>query len=592
MNSLFLTKNIIDIMNKILFKVLFVQIIIGFTSCNFSDVIIAPIKESINPTSDTILYNTEFDVYTPEQFDATGRIFYFIKIFGILKYFPIYTTYYIDKDILFYQYYNDIKYADSKESFNDVLQKMIDHYPIDLSINCVDSIAIYYFTWQRDTNYFTATITEQLTKILNMNNGYSGYIIISDNGFLTFSDRKEYRCKKFPNEETRVWGLANYWNIINHFYVHRNLIKDNWEQVLYHYIQEFQKTETKQQYVEAIMRLTAELDDSHSGISMRHAIENKIIGEYHPECFVKKQDDYFIVNQIWGNLQNSGLIKHGDIILKLNDKSLNAIYEELSPLVSSSNQHSESRAISKILLFSFQKENKIDFIRDGKEYSIDIQFNTVSSLQKSFNKQEKSQNKNRNKVIEQYKDISYINISKLNKYNFKKNIALMGDKIILDFRHGVDYRVSIRLFYYLLPPYTHFYNFTYSNSKQPGSFKVHSGYSVGSKGLLKDKRVVVLVNENTQSEAEFVVMAFQKLPNIKTIGGQTAGADGNVSQFIFPGKIGATFTSIGIRYKDNTETQQCGVRLDEELYPTLEDIQNKQDVVLQRAIEILNNDDK
>jgi carboxyl-terminal processing protease len=47
-------------------------------------------------------------------------------------------------------------------------------------------------------------------------------------------------------------------------------------------------------------------------------------------------------------------------------------------------------------------------------------------------------------------------------------------------------------------------------------------------------KVIILVNELTQSHAEFTVMALQAAPHSIVIGSQTAGADGNVSWVFLP----------------------------------------------------------
>jgi C-terminal processing protease CtpA/Prc len=565
------------------FRFLFFLFFLSFISCNFSDLLLKPVFEPINILEDSVLYSNEIIPYIPEQFDTIGRLFYFAKIYGILKYFPIYQTR-IDKDLFFFDYYDRIKNASSKEVFNDVLHQMLECNPIENPSKHNDLKSHDSIIWVKDTNYFTVKLSEQLVEILKINSGYSGYISISEIGVLEFITRSKYQFKDFPDERVRIWGLANYWNIINYFYVHKHLIQENWEQILYNYISEFQKATNNEQYIKAIMQLTAKLNDSHSRITMKHAVENKIIGKYTLDCMVKRYGDSFIVNEIWGDLLDSKLIKQGDIIMKLNDKPLCLIYEELKPLISASNKSSASNAISRLLLLSFEKNNNIQLLRNEQKLCINIQFKTIQSSQKSYYKRQNSTNKNI--ARKEYGDISYIDISKLSVSNFDNSIISLKEKIILDFRNGINPRISLRLFYYLLPS-TNFYNFVYPNIQAPGSFKIHSGNFVGKKGgILSDKNVVLLVNENTQSESEFVVMAFQELPHVKTIGSMTAGADGNICQFIFPGNIGTTFTSIGIRYKNNTETQQCGIHIDEEIH--VESIEKHiNDTILRRAIEIL-----
>jgi C-terminal processing protease CtpA/Prc len=101
--------------------------------------------------------------------------------------------------------------------------------------------------------------------------------------------------------------------------------------------------------------------------------------------------------------------------------------------------------------------------------------------------------------------------------------------------------------------------------------------------------VVLLVDERTQSHAEFTTMCLQTAPLATTIGSQTAGADGNVSLVWFPGGISTYFSGIGVYYPDGAETQKVGVRVDVTVHPTIAGIQAGRDEVLEKAREYLND---
>lgn len=60
-------------------------------------------------------------------------------------------------------------------------------------------------------------------------------------------------------------------------------------------------------------------------------------------------------------------------------------------------------------------------------------------------------------------------------------------------------------------------------------------------------------------------MALQQHPRAITVGGQTAGADGNVFKIPMPYGVDATITGIAIVYSDGTETQQIGIKRDIEV---------------------------
>lgn len=103
-------------------------------------------------------------------------------------------------------------------------------------------------------------------------------------------------------------------------------------------------------------------------------------------------------------------------------------------------------------------------------------------------------------------------------------------------------------------------------------------------------RVILLVDEMTQSNPEFQAMALQSCPQscpqTLTIGSPTSGADGDIVRIPLPGGLMTCFSGIGVFYPDGTPTQTVGVRLDVELCPTAEGLQAGRDEVLERALEL------
>ncbi len=99
-------------------------------------------------------------------------------------------------------------------------------------------------------------------------------------------------------------------------------------------------------------------------------------------------------------------------------------------------------------------------------------------------------------------------------------------------------------------------------------------------------RVILLVDEITQSNPEFQAMALQRCPQTLTIGSPTSGADGDIVSLPLPGGLMTYFSGIGIFYPDGTPTQTVGVRLDVEVDDTVESLQAGRDLVLEKALEL------
>jgi C-terminal processing protease CtpA/Prc len=190
-------------------------------------------------------------------------------------------------------------------------------------------------------------------------------------------------------------------------------------------------------------------------------------------------------------------------------------------------------------------------------------------------------------------DIGYIYIGTLKKDYIAAIMPgfLKTKGIIIDLRCYPSDAVNQILGGYLMPKATPFVNFTSGSIVNPGYFTFsNSVYSyVGKKNADYYKgQVVILVNEQTQSAAEYSAMAYRAAPGAKVIGSTTAGADGNVSWFYLPGGIYTCISGLGIYYPDKRETQRVGIVPDITVQPTIKGFTQGRDEVLEKAIEIIN----
>jgi C-terminal processing protease CtpA/Prc len=100
-------------------------------------------------------------------------------------------------------------------------------------------------------------------------------------------------------------------------------------------------------------------------------------------------------------------------------------------------------------------------------------------------------------------------------------------------------------------------------------------------------RVVVLVNELSQSQAEYTAMSFRAGRDVTVVGSTTAAADGNVSRILLPGGLRTMISGIGVHYPNGGETQRIGIEPDVLVRPTIEGIRAGRDELMERAVEII-----
>ena len=144
---------------------------------------------------------------------------------------------------------------------------------------------------------------------------------------------------------------------------------------------------------------------------------------------------------------------------------------------------------------------------------------------------------------------------------------------------------------YLNPTAEDFAKYTIPDLDYPGEFYFVQDSKIGPEDNpdYYKGRVVLLINERTQSHAEWTCMGLQTAPDVTIIGSQTAGADGNISYVWLPGYIYTYFTGLGVYYPDGTPTQRIGIVPDIVVHPTIAGIQQDRDELLERAIQFIQN---
>ena len=100
-------------------------------------------------------------------------------------------------------------------------------------------------------------------------------------------------------------------------------------------------------------------------------------------------------------------------------------------------------------------------------------------------------------------------------------------------------------------------------------------------------KVVILMDEGSQSQSEFAIMALRQAPNATVLGSPSIGADGNVAKVSLPGEVILWISSLGVYTPEGGQTQRCGLKPDIECYPTLEGIRAGKDELLEKAIEVI-----
>jgi membrane-associated protease RseP (regulator of RpoE activity) len=390
---------------------------------------------------------------------------------------------------------------------------------------------------------------------------------------------------KYPDAGFRLLSLYRYWNIIQYYFPYRNLIEEDWKNVLKEFVPKYINAFNELEYKLAVLELIGRVHDTHANIYTDQAI-NKYHGVYFALPEVKFIEDKAVVtgfrNQELG--VKSGLII-GDVITSINNKPVDKTVRERLKYYPASNYPTQLRGIALYLLRSNDTTLNIEFIRNRKSESRVIKTYSGSNVKLDSAKKDTCF-----KMITS--DIGYIYPGTIKSIYLPKIMSEVQNTkgIIIDLRCYPSEFVVFSLGRFLMPDSTAFVKFTGGSISIPGLFTLDKNVTkVGNKNPDYYKgKVIILVNEETQSQAEYTSMAFRVAPKATVIGSTTAGADGNVASINLPGGIQTRISGIGVYYPDGRETQRVGIVPDIVVKPTIKGIQSGKDEVLEKAIEFIN----
>tara|TARA_B110000902_G_scaffold255037_1_gene319843 strand:+ start:214 stop:1956 length:1743 start_codon:yes stop_codon:yes gene_type:complete len=551
-------------------------------------------KDSFFVTSEEV----EFKEFRIESFNQTGKYFFLCKTWGFLKYHHTnIKNGELDWDVVLFQTIKQVQSNPTKKEYEKIILNLISQAgSIELSKQTIKLDKKNYLNvnhkWFNNTTYLSKEIKEELLKIKQNNISYGDqhYVKTTITGNLEFTNEKEYSEESILNSEIRILGLFRYWNVINYFYPYKYDLDKNWDNILYEYIPRFITCNNELDYNYLFAKLTTEIDDSH--VKIKSKILQRKRAKYLGNFNVLAIDSFWIVNEFRVKGKKSN-IHIGDVILKLNAKPIQFYYDSLKPFISASNESTLKRDASLLIFRTNQVLNKLTVIRNEDTLVLDEVFFEGEELWNQHISERRSfARKNVGSIIDE--GIGYIKLEQVFCCNQDMSFDWMFAKtnaIILDIR-GYPNEEANNVIKKFINKKVHFWNCSYSDIDFPGSFRINRNTSlIGGdenieiyKGLL-----IVLVNENTQSQAEFSAMVFQTVPRMKIIGTQTAGADGNITVIGLPGEIKTSFSGIGVFYPNMKPTQRVGIIPDIYVKRTVNGIINGEDEILQAAISYIKN---
>ena len=433
-------------------------------------------------------------------------------------------------------------------------------------------------------------LKEKLTFIYtNRHQGKHHYIKMSAGvGHPEFLNEDPYASMPYPDEAHRLLALFRYWNMIYYYFPYKHLMDEDWNLKLREYVPVFIGAVSELEYELAAVQLIGDIQDTHANLwggANQIQLEK---GSFMPPVQTTFIENQLVVTDFFKPETEASIeLKKGDVITTLNGKPVAQLVKEKSKYYPASNEPTRLRNLSNDLLRSPARNLTVGYARgDAPERTMNLKLSRWDSAGVDTWYKKKRSVKSFT-LLEN--NIGYITLATISMNDIPKiKEAFLHTKgIIIDIRNYPAAFVVFALSSYFVNAPAPFVKFTRAYESNPGEFIMYEYDKLHPDKNKYAGKLVVIVNEQTQSQAEYTTMALQAGANTTVIGSTTAGADGNVSEIVLPGGLKTMISGIGVYYPDGRETQRIGIVPDVEVKPTIDGIRNGKDELLEKAIALI-----
>lgn len=442
-------------------------------------------------------------------------------------------------------------------------------------------------SWIQDVDDLGTELSGYLCSMseLYISDRRNSYASFEEIGTVSFENEKIYPVSD-GDMGMYMLGLFRFWNIYEYYSPNVEITTEDWDIVLKQAIPKIANVENYKSYVKTIAEVVAKTGDAHTVVIDQEKVLYYYYGEYFLPCDIKIVENQVVVTQV---KESEKQLLAGDILLRIDGMSLEDRIEEQKKYHALPEENKILNQLKSTLLQSKGEKADIQILRGDERKT--IQINTLKY-------QYEYENPLPNAIMDPY-NIGYIDPSNLEQGDLEKLMKEFKntDGLIVDLRYYPSTAITYLLNEYINPDQKVFASISFPNQAIPGAF-CHQELVSGS-GTLKEQendirtfepymgKVILLMDEGTQSQSEFTIMSLRQAPNTTVLGNPSIGADGNITIVKLPGTIQFPISGLGVYTPKGEQTQRCGLQPDVECYQTIDGILSGKDELIEKAIELI-----
>ncbi|WP_051958811.1 S41 family peptidase [Janthinobacterium sp. RA13] len=400
-----------------------------------------------------------------------------------------------------------------------------------------------------------------------------------------FEHEPAYPDLALPDAGFQLLALFRFWNIIEYWAPYRDLTGENWDDVLRQSLPRIALARDRASYQLEMMAVIARLHDTHTNLWSSMHVRPPVGQCRLPVKLRFIGTSAVVVGYREAEAGAATRLQVGDVIDSVDGVPVAQLVATWRPHYAASNEAARLRDMAGRLTAGACGAIRLQ-VRRGQQ-AVELTAQRVPAGRQAGRQAGPDTHDREGGTFQRLgDDIAYLKLSSLKRADVAAHMAAAAGSrgLIIDLRNYPREFVVFALGAYLVERPTAFARFTKGDLGNPGAFHWTQPVALYPQAPRYAGKVMLLVDEVSQSQAEYTAMALRVAPRAKVVGSTTAGADGNISTFSLPGGLSTLISGIGVFYPDRRPTQRVGIIPDIEVRPTLAGIRAGRDEVLEAAI--------
>jgi C-terminal processing protease CtpA/Prc len=398
-----------------------------------------------------------------------------------------------------------------------------------------------------------------------------------------FDHELPYANVKLPDAGYQLLALYRFWNIVEYWFPYRDVIGANWDDALTTFIPRIALANDADAYKRELMALIASVHDTHANLWSSLAVRPPVGACQIPVTIRFVENQAVVTGYSQAESESATGLKLGDVVTAIGGIEVTDLVQRWTPYYAASNQPTRLRDIGRSMTRGDCGAVAVTVKRDNTTLELKPERVRESTLSPTAGRTNDHAGDTFRKLSA---EVGYLKLSSVQSSQAASYVtSAAGTRgLVIDIRNYPSEFVVFALGSRLVDRPTEFARFTNGDPANPGAFHWTPPLLLQPATPRYEGKIVILVDETSQSQAEYTTMAFRSARNATVVGSTTAGADGNVSSIPLPGGLRSMVSGIGVFYPDKKPTQRIGIVADIEVRPTIQGIRSGRDEVLEAAL--------